>query len=435
MSAPDHFLVKNWTKFQHYKDRNPPWIKLHVEILASEDWVALADASKLLAVVCMVLAARNDGKVPNNIDYIKRVAYLDKRPDLKPLIDCGFLVNPQADASESKQKQALVRPEGETETYSTEAESEQKESFSLRSKDAGGAKFFDEWWAEQPNKVGKPIAKAAYAKALTKATQAQLILGLRTYIAGKPAERQWLNPSTWLNQERWNDQPALVQNNAKPTIEDKRAANKRAILAASGLDNVGTDTAGPIIEEHSVEVYLTALEGPDTGNAAGVRAGDAASGGIRNDVQHAESGPAKPAASLSGTTRSPAERSSAARDTTSDVGNDLGQSNALSSGNSGPRESGTGATPRGAGEGKAGGNTNVGARTAKGPDSAGAVGTTPPAAEDDGLEIPAFLDRRPKQNDADLLRRVLGNGPAAQRTIASLGTGPGTGGNVEGAKD
>jgi len=33
--------VKNWEKYQHYKDRNPPWIKLHFELLTSADWVPL----------------------------------------------------------------------------------------------------------------------------------------------------------------------------------------------------------------------------------------------------------------------------------------------------------------------------------------------------------------------------------------------------------
>lgn len=107
------YRIKNWSKFQHYKDRNPPWIKLHVELLASEDWVTLADASKLLMVVCMVIAARENGLIPGNADYIKRVAYLDKRPDLTPLIQCGFLEEVLADASESKQEQATARPEAE----------------------------------------------------------------------------------------------------------------------------------------------------------------------------------------------------------------------------------------------------------------------------------------------------------------------------------
>jgi hypothetical protein len=122
--------VKNWENFQHYKDRNPPWIKLHIELLNSMDWVMLDDASKLLAVVCMMIASRNQGQVPNNPAYLKKVAHLDKLPNLKPLIDIGFLVdasNTLADAStlqadaiieerrgediEQKRKVELILPE------------------------------------------------------------------------------------------------------------------------------------------------------------------------------------------------------------------------------------------------------------------------------------------------------------------------------------
>lgn len=97
--------VKNWRTFQHYKDRNPPWIKLHFTLLSSADWVALADASRVLAVACMLIASRNDGEIDVSragIEYLKRVAYLNSEPDFKPLIECGFLEYAsalQADAS------------------------------------------------------------------------------------------------------------------------------------------------------------------------------------------------------------------------------------------------------------------------------------------------------------------------------------------------
>jgi hypothetical protein len=103
MAEPTHYRIKNWTQFQHYKDRSPEWIKLHFAILASEDWTMLADASKLLAIVCMLVASRHGGMVPNKPAYLKRVAYLDSEPDLAPLISCGFLEIPQADASEPEQ--------------------------------------------------------------------------------------------------------------------------------------------------------------------------------------------------------------------------------------------------------------------------------------------------------------------------------------------
>ena len=108
--------VKNWQQFQHYKHRNPPWIKLHFEILSSADWVMLSDASKLLAVACMLIASRNNGLVPDDAHYMKRVAYLEKLPNFKPLIECGFLINLQADASDCKHMRTNADTETETET-------------------------------------------------------------------------------------------------------------------------------------------------------------------------------------------------------------------------------------------------------------------------------------------------------------------------------
>jgi hypothetical protein len=40
---------KNWVQFQHYKDRCPPWIKLHRDLLNNRDFMRLPIASKALA--------------------------------------------------------------------------------------------------------------------------------------------------------------------------------------------------------------------------------------------------------------------------------------------------------------------------------------------------------------------------------------------------
>lgn len=88
------YSVRNWRTFQHYKDRNPPWIKLHFTLLSSRDWVTLSDASRVLAVACMLVASRNDGEIDGSdagLEYLQRVAYLNKKPDLNPLIESGFL--------------------------------------------------------------------------------------------------------------------------------------------------------------------------------------------------------------------------------------------------------------------------------------------------------------------------------------------------------
>lgn len=112
--------IRNWREFQHYKDRNPPWIKLHYSLITSHDWVMMDDESKLLAIVCMMLASRNKGMVPIDPAYIKKVAHLSKLPNFKPLIECGFFGDAsvlQADAS-ILQADAIIeerRDRGETE--------------------------------------------------------------------------------------------------------------------------------------------------------------------------------------------------------------------------------------------------------------------------------------------------------------------------------
>lgn len=109
------YRIRNWSRFQHYRERNPPWIKLHVEILSSEDWVLLSDASKLLAVVCMIVAAKRGGTVPDDPAYLRRVGYLNAEPNLKPLVECRFL-ELLAGASNENEPLASARPEKEAET-------------------------------------------------------------------------------------------------------------------------------------------------------------------------------------------------------------------------------------------------------------------------------------------------------------------------------
>lgn len=85
------YRICSWDKYQHYKDRNPKWIKLHTELLSSRMWVMLDDASRVLAIACMVLAAREHGCFDADPEFVKRVAFLNSTPDFSQLIKYGFL--------------------------------------------------------------------------------------------------------------------------------------------------------------------------------------------------------------------------------------------------------------------------------------------------------------------------------------------------------
>lgn len=83
--------IKNWEKFQHYKDRNPTWIKLHRQILQSREWVMLDNTSKAVMIAVMLLACQSDDStIPYDDDYVATVTFI-RGAKLKPLIDIGFL--------------------------------------------------------------------------------------------------------------------------------------------------------------------------------------------------------------------------------------------------------------------------------------------------------------------------------------------------------
>jgi hypothetical protein len=63
--------VKNWNKFQHFKDRRPPWIKLYRDLLDDPDWHELSgDEAKALVMIWLV-ASENEGNLPD----IRKLAF------------------------------------------------------------------------------------------------------------------------------------------------------------------------------------------------------------------------------------------------------------------------------------------------------------------------------------------------------------------------
>jgi len=83
--------IKKWDEFQHYKERNPPWVKLHNDMLTGETWAMVSDKDRYIMLVSMMVASRgeNHGTIPSE-EYMKRVAYLSKAPDFQPLVEIGW---------------------------------------------------------------------------------------------------------------------------------------------------------------------------------------------------------------------------------------------------------------------------------------------------------------------------------------------------------
>jgi hypothetical protein len=95
---------------------------------------------------------------------------------------------------------------------------------------------FEDFWNLWPNKVGKPAALKAFVAARKRAGLDAIVEGVFAYIRDKPPDRSWLNPATFLNQNRWEDQPAQVAKNGPSGSKIIQAADdlRRKIASFDG---------------------------------------------------------------------------------------------------------------------------------------------------------------------------------------------------------
>ncbi len=110
---------KNWAVFQHYKDRCPPWIKLHRDLLNDRVFMCLPLASKALAPLLWLLASESkDGVFDGSVDELVfrlHITPKDYQDGVKPLIDKGFFVVASGVLAECYQD-AIPETETERET-------------------------------------------------------------------------------------------------------------------------------------------------------------------------------------------------------------------------------------------------------------------------------------------------------------------------------
>jgi len=110
---------KNWAVFQHYKDRCPPWIKLHRELLNNRSYICLPIASKALAPMLWLLASESkDGIFDGSLDELVfrlHITPKEYEDGLKPLIDKDFFTVVSGVLAE-RLHNAIPETERETET-------------------------------------------------------------------------------------------------------------------------------------------------------------------------------------------------------------------------------------------------------------------------------------------------------------------------------
>lgn len=185
-------IPKNWVKFQHYKDRNPPWIKLHRDLLIDKEFMRLPLASKALAPMLWLLASEDiNGVFDADFDQLEfrlRLSQKELEAGLKPLIDNGFFLDAITMLAPCLQD-AIPETEKETktETKSHEYSDDFLQFYSAYPSKTGKGDAFKSWKKERP-----PLNDVLQALSWQRNTQ-------------KWKDGYVPNPATYLNQRRWED--------------------------------------------------------------------------------------------------------------------------------------------------------------------------------------------------------------------------------------
>lgn len=223
--------IRNWEKFQHYKFRKPPWIKLYREILDDPDWHKLSGESAKGLIMLWLIASEDDGCLPASDVLAFRLRISENRV-IALLSDCSAWFEGDASTMLASCYQDAI-PETETES--------EKEKPSSPSKKLMGSAEFHIFWSKYPRKVAKDEAIKAWVKGVCDGNLGEILAGVEGWIH----TNQWTDmdkipyPATWLNGRRWREIPAK----GTTKNEQKRASTRQAIeRVRAELDGQTRDT-------------------------------------------------------------------------------------------------------------------------------------------------------------------------------------------------
>ena len=114
MNSPmRYFRVRNWERFQHYKDRGPVWIKLYTGLVDNFEFQQLSDEKKWHLIGIWIVCSKFFNKVPWDAKWIKREIRASKRVNLEELQTLGFIEEWEDDSNTLAECSGSAIPEKE----------------------------------------------------------------------------------------------------------------------------------------------------------------------------------------------------------------------------------------------------------------------------------------------------------------------------------
>lgn len=214
------FRVKNFEKFQHYKDRAPPWIKLYNGLLEDYEFGGLPDASKMHLIAIWLLASRSDNKIPYDPKWVSGRINATEPVDLDLLVTRGFIVLDQEEQQVASTPPAkrLTRGEGQV-------QGEGKEKVSPTPSAPSSSEAFQRFKKAYPKRDGANpwhTAEKKFSALVKTGVDPEVMIRGAAELAREEGARGNIGTKfipqaiTWLNQQRFQDYAVAAFDEAKP---------------------------------------------------------------------------------------------------------------------------------------------------------------------------------------------------------------------------
>lgn len=206
----EYFVVKNWKKFQQYKDRDPDWIKLHMHLLDDYEFNSMPEADQVHLIKIWLLFAKENPPtsdkikpLPVDVKFISSRVCAKKKVNIDRLLKTTFLEKYIVKGSECTDSIRTRTPYKEYEPELYKPEKPPLPPFQ---------NWFEEIWGTYPNKIGRKAALRHFKATVKTDTHLQEIrTALENYIKQVEHDRtrkdgfhrQYQNGGTWFN--NWHD--------------------------------------------------------------------------------------------------------------------------------------------------------------------------------------------------------------------------------------
>ena len=208
------FQIKGFKKFQHFKDRKPPWIKLYRDLLDDLEWHELDPKSAKVLVMLWLIASESEGVLPDT----KKLSFRLRISEKEVISSCNSLSHwlEQVDINAISTRYQETRVETETET---ETETDIVDAGTSQSAKPDNPDFMEAWEAypQRPGASKAAALRAWNARIKDGENAGEMIAGTKRYAAyckAQKTEPQFIKqPSTFFGPDKHflNDYGVKVQ--------------------------------------------------------------------------------------------------------------------------------------------------------------------------------------------------------------------------------